>query len=56
MIKDIQGKFSDLIIELHDLAREIKDSGLSIKVRYVANDLAKIGNEHYENEQKAIKK
>ena len=43
---------SDLIIELHNKAREIgeKDAALGFKLRLMANELAKIGNELYEKE------
>jgi hypothetical protein len=35
---------SDLIIEIHQLARDIKDSEESLRVRLLADELAKIGN------------
>mgnify|MGYP003353168995 CR=1 FL=1 len=35
---------SDLIIELHNLARTIEDSEESLRVRLLADELAKIGN------------
>jgi hypothetical protein len=54
---DTQKKFSDLIIELHDLAREIKNVEISHKVRMIANDLAITGNEYhdYTNQQIRLK-
>jgi hypothetical protein len=36
---------SDLIIELHQLAREQPDIRTDIAIRRIANDLARIGNE-----------
>ena len=39
---------SDLIIELHELARTMEDFEESIKVRYLADELAKIGNRFHE--------
>ena len=35
---------SDLIIEIHQLARDIKDSEESLRVRLLADELAKIGH------------
>ena len=35
---------SDLIIEIHNLARTIEDSEESLRVRLLADELAKIGN------------
>ena len=40
---------SDLIIELHNLAREQPDMRTDIAIRNIANDLARIGNEQHEN-------
>jgi hypothetical protein len=37
-------QFSDMIIRLHYLARNIEDHEESIKVRLLADELAKIGN------------
>jgi len=39
---------SDLIIELHDLARNQPDMRTDIAIRNIANDLARIGNEQQE--------
>ena len=35
---------TDLIIELHNLARTIEDPEESLRIRLLADDLAKIGN------------
>ena len=35
---------SQLIIELHELARDIKDNQESLNVRLIANELAQVGN------------
>jgi hypothetical protein len=43
----LQSRFSDLIISLHDLARDIQDPQISTKVRLIANDLAIAGNEYH---------
>jgi len=40
---------SDLIIELHDLARNQPDMRTDIAIRNIANELARIGNEQHEN-------
>jgi len=40
---------SDLIIDLHDLAREQPDDTTKHAIRKLADDLARIGNEQYEN-------
>ena len=44
--KDVwyQMNISDLIIEIHQLARDIKDSEESLRVRLLADELAKIGH------------
>ncbi len=46
--------FGDLIIELHDLARGIDDSVESIRVRYLADELAKIGNRLHEKNLESL--
>jgi len=45
---------SDLIMELHNLARETEPHDLRMRIRLIADELAKIGNELYtrENEDK----
>ena len=45
-------KISDMIIELHNLAREVSkvDFEEGMKVRMLADDLAKIGNTLHEKE------
>jgi hypothetical protein len=45
---------SDLIMELHKLARETTETDLSMKILLLADELAKIGNELHtrENEDK----
>ena len=47
-------QISELIIELHNLARETKEFDLSMKIRLIADELAKVGNELHtrENEYK----
>ena len=45
-ITSTQSKFGDLIISLHDLARNIEDTQIAFKVRLIANDLAVAGNEY----------
>jgi hypothetical protein len=47
-------QISDLIIELHNLARETKEFDLSMRIRLIADELAKVGNELHtrENEYK----
>ena len=40
---------SDLIIELHQLAREQPDHRTDMAIRRIADDLAKVGNEQHEN-------
>jgi hypothetical protein len=40
---------ADLIIELHQLAREQPDHRTDMAIRRIADDLAKIGNEQHEN-------
>ena len=44
----IEKNISDCIINLHDLARTIEDFDESMKVRLLADELAKIGNRLYE--------
>lgn len=41
---------SDLIIELHKLARETTETDLSMKIRLIADELAKVGNELHTRE------
>ena len=43
---------SDMIIELHNLGREIseKDFDEGLKIRFLADDLARIGNRLHEKE------
>jgi len=36
---------SDLIIQLHDLARQQPDQKTNIAIRKIADDLARVGNE-----------
>jgi len=45
---------SELILELHNLARETEPHDLRMHIRLIADELAKIGNELYtrENEDK----
>jgi hypothetical protein len=45
-------KISDMIIALHNLARlvEVKDFEEGMKIKMLANDLAKIGNTLHEKE------
>ena len=50
----LQSKFSDLIISLHDLARDIQDPQISTKVRLIANDLAIAGNEYHSSRTQQI--
>lgn len=38
-------KISDIIIKLHELVRELDDHTLSFRVRMIADDLAKVGND-----------
>jgi hypothetical protein len=40
---------SDLIIDLHDLARQQPDHKTNIAIRKIADDLAKVGNEQLED-------
>jgi hypothetical protein len=40
---------SDLIIELHQLAREQPDFKTNLAIRKIADDLAKVGNEQLDN-------
>jgi hypothetical protein len=40
---------SDLIIQLHDLARQQPDHKTSIAIRKIADDLARVGNEQVED-------
>jgi len=40
---------ADLIIELHQLAREQPDHRTDMAIRRIADDLARIGNEQHEN-------
>lgn len=47
--------YSDVIIALHDLARSESDSELSIKLRFVADEVARIGNESYERSIESLK-
>jgi len=48
----LKNNISHLIIELHDLAREVKDAELSFEVRNIANQLAIVGNKIHESEMK----
>ena len=45
---------SELILELHNLARKTVETDLALKIRLIADELAKIGNELHtrENEDK----
>jgi hypothetical protein len=45
----VKKTISDLIIELHKLAREQPDSKTNIAIRKIADDLAKVGNEQVED-------
>ena len=47
-------QISELIIQLHNLARTIEPHDLRMRIRLLADELAKIGNELYtrENEDK----
>ena len=45
---DIFGDFSDQIIALHHLASNIKDHDIAMKIRILADQLARIGNEYNE--------
>jgi hypothetical protein len=47
-------QISELIIQLHNLARETTETDLSMKIRLIADELAQIGNELHtrENEDK----
>jgi hypothetical protein len=45
-------QISDLILELHSLAREIKDPELAFKTKCFANELAILGNQIHESENK----
>jgi hypothetical protein len=40
---------SDLIIDLHDLARQQPDHKTNIAIRKIADDLARVGNEQLED-------
>jgi hypothetical protein len=40
---------SDLIIDLHQLAREQPDFKTNLAIRKIADDLAKVGNEQLDN-------
>lgn len=42
--------YSDVIIAMHNLARSEKDSELSMKLRFLADEVAKIGNEAHDRE------
>jgi hypothetical protein len=41
-------RISDLIIEIHDLARTIEDSEERLRVRLLADELAQVGNRLHE--------
>jgi len=45
----VKPTISDLIIQLHNLAREQPDQKTNIAIRKLADDLAKIGNEQVED-------
>ena len=49
-MSDMYHKISDLIVALHDVARELEDHDLNWRVRMLADSLAKVGNEVYERE------
>ena len=44
-------KISDLILALHELARDIKDPELAFKTKCFANELAVLGNQIYESQK-----
>jgi len=45
----VKKTISDLIIDLHDLARQQPDHKTNIAIRKIADDLAKVGNEQMED-------
>ena len=45
----VKPTISDLIIQLHDLARQQPDTETNIAIRKLADDLAKIGNDQLDN-------
>jgi len=45
----VKKSISDLIIELHQLARQQPDFKTNLAIQKIADDLAKIGNEQLEN-------
>lgn len=47
---DNLNKITDYIIGLHHLAREIEDFDIAFKVRMIADQLARVGNEYNENQ------
>jgi len=40
-------QFGEMIMKLHNLARTIDDADISFKVRMLADQLARIGNEYH---------
>ena len=47
-------QISELIIELHNLARETKEFDLQMRIRLIADELAKVGNELHTRENESI--
>ena len=45
----VKKTISDLIIELHQLAREQPDFKTNLAIQKIADDLAKVGNEQLDN-------
>lgn len=45
----VKKSISDLIIELHQLAREQPDFKTNLAIQKIADDLAKVGNEQLDN-------
>ena len=51
---EVYHKISDLLVKIHEVAREIEDHDISWRVRMVADNLAKVGNELHSREQEKL--
>lgn len=45
---EIFSRISDVIVELHSIATAAENFETSIRIKFIADDLAKVGNEYYE--------
>ena len=54
MANDLYHKISDGIIYLHEVAREVEDSDVSLRIRLLADALAKLGNEIHDRDQEKL--